>query len=427
MRPLILALLVLPSAPAFAAAQAANPVNLWSVPLSWQGGRLVAGTPVKLTGDRGLNSQPAFSPDGNALVFSAIRDTGRDARSDIWRIDLRTGAERRVTRTPENENSPTVNARGEYVAVRWVPATLFKEFGPWVYDSAGTPVRALLPGPDTTGYYTPLPDGRWALTRPKSRSFTIALFTPRAGSIVDVDSGVPALPAVRIPGANALSWVRLDSATARHELRRYDLASGRATSLGRTIPGRTAHAWVPGRNLVLMAKGNALYARATTGDTTWRPVATFDDPGLRHMAAYVVSPRGDRLIVTSPLRLPLAVALRDSLEAGRSATEVAAMLTAWREGGRLSGYDVSEAALGALADDRVTRRQPGGAVALHEAVVAAFPGSHRALTRLGDAQAAAGDSVTARATWRRALDANPRTTDEERRAAEALQRRLPSP
>lgn len=424
MRLLVLASLLVP---ALAVAQPTDPTNLWSIPLTWQGDRLVAGKPVKLTGDRGINSQPSFSPDGRAIVFSAIRDTGRDARSDIWRIDLATGAERRITRTPENENSPTVDVRGEYVAVRWVPATLFREYGPWVYDSAGIPLRAVLPGPDTTGYYTPLADGRWVLTRPRSRTFTIALFTPRTGSIVEIDSGVPALPAVRIPGADALSWVRIDSATAHHELRRYDLASGRITSLGPTLTGRTAHAWVPGRNVVLMAKGNVLYVRKAVGDTTWRVAATFDDPALGHMAAYVVGPRGDRLIVTSPLRLPLAVVLRDSLEAGRTGTEVAAMLSAWREGGRLAGYDVSEAALSALAADRGVRRRPAHAVALHQAIVAAFPTSYRALTRLGDAQAAAGDSVSARATWRRALDANPRSTDEDRQAADALRRRLPSP
>src|SRR5215218_5375196 len=160
------ALLLLIAAPLALRAQPApaNPTNLWSVPLEWHGDKVTVGTPVKLTGDRGLNSQPSFSPDGRVLVYSATRDTGRDARSDIWRIDLATGEERQVTHTPENENSPTLNAHGEYAAVRWVPATLFKEFGVWVYDSAGRPLHSVLPMPDTTGYYTPLPDGRWVLT-----------------------------------------------------------------------------------------------------------------------------------------------------------------------------------------------------------------------------------------------------------------------
>jgi dipeptidyl aminopeptidase/acylaminoacyl peptidase len=132
------------------------------------------GTPVKLTNDNGTNSQPSFSPDGHSVVFSATRDTGAEARSDIYRIDLATRAETRVTRTPENENSPTVNAAGEYVAVRWVPATLFREFGVWNYAADGAPTYWRASRPRYDRYYTPLGSGNYALTRPKSKTFTIA-------------------------------------------------------------------------------------------------------------------------------------------------------------------------------------------------------------------------------------------------------------
>jgi len=54
--------------------------------------------------------------------------------------------------------------------------TLFKEYGVWVYSLDGTPVRGVLRGPDTTGYYTPLDGGNYALTRPKSKTFTLGLF-----------------------------------------------------------------------------------------------------------------------------------------------------------------------------------------------------------------------------------------------------------
>ena len=33
------------------------------------------GTPRNLTSDRGRNSQPSFTPDGRAIVFSAVRDS----------------------------------------------------------------------------------------------------------------------------------------------------------------------------------------------------------------------------------------------------------------------------------------------------------------------------------------------------------------
>jgi hypothetical protein len=404
-------------------AQGPNPLNLWMVDLQWSGNRLSVGTPVKLTNDHGNNSQPAFTPDGRAIVFSAVRDTGGAARSDIYRIDLATRAETRVTRTPENENSPTVNERGEYVAVRWQPATLFKEFGPWVYAADGTPSRGVLRAPDTTGYYTPLPNGDYALTRPKSKSFTLGLFDARSGAIVDVDSGIPALPAQRIPGENALSYVRLDSADARHTIRRFDLATRRATTIGPTLVGRTAHAWVPGHRTMLMAKGNVLYAR-TAEETTWRAVATFDNPELRNATAYVVSPSGDRLILTSPKRLALATVLRDSLEAGRSGAAVAAMVTAWRGAGSVTGYDMTEGSIIALGDDRLQKKRNADAVALQTLATTLFPRSFRAFDRLGDAQRASGDDTAAIVSYRKSLELNPKSSDNERNAAAATERKI---
>lgn len=423
MKPYSLALMTLCAGSLSAGAQGPNPTNLWIVDLHWAGGRLAAGAPVKLTHDDGANSQPSFTPDGRAIVFSAQRDTGANARSDIYRIDLKTRAETRVTHTPENENSPTVNARGEYVAVRWQPATLFREFGVWTYAPDGTPTVGVLRGPDTTGYYTPLPNGDYALTRPKSKTFTLGLFDAKSGAIVDVDSGIPALPAQRIPGERALSYVRIDSAAAHNEIRRFDLVTRSVSSLGPTLPGRTAHAWVAGHRTIVMAKGNVLYARVAR-DTTWRAVATFDNPELRNATAYVVSQRGDKLILTSPKRLGLATVMRDSLEAGRSGSDVAAMVLSWRESRRLADLDVTEGPVSALGDDRLQKKKPADAVAMHLLAATLFPGSYRAMGRLGDAQRAIGDTTAAVASYRRALELNPRSTDAERAAATAVERKI---
>jgi hypothetical protein len=404
-------------------AQGPNPLNLWLVELKWEGNRLTAGTPVKLTTDNGSNSQPAFTPDGKAIVFSATRDTGANAHSDIYRMDLASRTETRVTNTPENENSPTVLPSGEYVAVRWVPATLFKEYGVWMYAPDGTPSRGVLPGPDTTGYYTPLDGGNYALTRPKSKTFTLGLFDAKTGAIVDVDSGIPALPAQRVPGERALTYVRIDSVDGKHTLRRIDLATRTARDLGPTLVGRTAHAWVAGRRTILMAKGSALYAR-TAVDPVWRRVATFDHPDLRNASAYVVSPQGDKLILTSAKRLNLATILRDSIEAGRSAREATALMLKMRDEGQLAGVDITEGPIGNLGDDRLQKKRFEDAVAIHTLATTLFPRSWRAFYRLGLAHEAAGNRTAAVEAYIKADPLNPRATDGERRAADSMQVRL---
>ncbi len=409
-------------------AQGPNPVNLWLVDLHWTGARLSVGTPVKLTHDDGINSQPAFTPDGRAIVFSAARDTGSAARSDIYRIDLRTRREVRVTNTPENENSPTVNARGEYLAIRWQPATLFKEFGLWRYAADGTPMAGVLRGPDTTGYYTPLTHGDYALTRPKAKSFTLGIFDATSGVIADVDSGIPALPAQRIPGARALSYVRIDTLGAHHVIRRLDLETRKISNLGPTLVGRTAHVWVPGHGTILMAKGNVLYLRTAT-DTTWRVAATFATPELRGATAYVVSPKGDKLVLTSPRRPSLATILRDSLEAGHSGADVSAIVMSWRAAGALGDVDVSEGPLSALGDDvRLQKKRAADALAIHMLATMLFPNSYRAFARLGDALRSTGDSSAAIGAYRKALELNPRSTDAERAAAAVLEKKVgPTP
>jgi dipeptidyl aminopeptidase/acylaminoacyl peptidase len=406
-----------------AAAQNPNPTNLWLVELKWENGRLTTTTPVKLTNDNGPNSQPSFSPDGKAVIFSATREGHDSSRSEIYRIDLATKTETRVTRTIENENSPTVNEKGEYLAVRWNPATLFKQYGVWVYNADGTPARGVLRGPDTTGYYTPLPNGNYALTRPKSKTFTLGLFDAQSGAIVDVDSGLPALPAVRIPGENALSYVQIDSVDAKHVIRRVDLATRRTSTIGRAVTGRTAHTWIPGRGTMLMAKGNQLYARAAN-ETLWRVVATFTDPDLRNASAYVVSAQGDKLILTSPKRLAVATMIRDSVENGMDLAQLVGTFLVLDRNGGLAGVDMNEGPISAFGDDRMQKKRFDQGLAVHVLATALFPRSWRAFSRLGNAQRTAGDSTQAVRSWSRALQLNPRGTDAEKAAADSLERRI---
>lgn len=350
-RGLILTGLLLPLAAALAQAPPQNPVNLFVAEVRQEGGTIRIGAPRNLTGDRGRNSQPAFTPDGHAIVFNATRDS--TGQGDVYRIDLTTGAESRVTRTPENENSPTIIETGELAVVRWVPATLFREWGPWIYDARGTPVRSVLPGPDTVGYYTQVDPRTWALMRPASRP-AVALFDVASGTTRDIDWPVANLPPQRIPGARAISYVRIDSA-GKNELRRFDLDGTRPSSLGPTVLGRRVHAWLPDGTL-LMGKGNTVYARKATGDTAWRAVARFAAPELQDIATYVVSPDGTRVILTSPKKPPLVTMLRDHVEAGGTMAEAVARARALRRTGGLDAWWVTEQDLTTLA---AARRQAG--------------------------------------------------------------------
>ena len=276
-------------------AQATVPVNLYAADLTYTGGSIHVGTPRKLTADRGINSQPSFTPDGKSILF--VRRDSANGQGDVFRIDLTTGAETRITSTPEMENSPTVLPDGRLMVIRWTPATLFKEWGPWIYEMSGTPVKGVLPGPDTVGYYVRLDSVSFAMMRPKSVG-AIAIFDTRNQTMTDYDFHPANLPPQKIPGQRAISYTRVDS-VGGNRIRRLDLVTHDTTEIAPAQPRRVVHAWTP-RGTILMGNGNAIFA-LTPPSKTWMQLASFTDPELQEINAYVVSPSGDKLILISPV------------------------------------------------------------------------------------------------------------------------------
>lgn len=71
------------------------------------------GRPVRLTEDRYLNTDPAWSPDGTMVVYAS--DRGGEFL-DLWVRDLRTGAERQVTWLSTSATSPAWSPDGRSIA-----------------------------------------------------------------------------------------------------------------------------------------------------------------------------------------------------------------------------------------------------------------------------------------------------------------------
>jgi TolB protein len=293
-------LLVAAAALSQASAQSSSAVNLYVADLSYDAqGAIHLSAPRKLTGDRGINSQPSFTSDGKSILF--VRRDSANGQGDVYRIDLSSGAESRVTSTPEMENSPTVTHDGKLMVIRWKPETLFREWGPWIYDMNGTPLEGVLPGPDTVGYYVHLDSTSYAMMRPKSTG-TIAIFDARNRTMTDYDFHPANLPPQKIPGQRAISYTRVDS-IGGNCIRRLDLVTHDTTGIAPALPRRVVHAWTP-RGTIIMGNGNAIFT-LTPPAKNWTQVASFADPGLQLINTYVVSPAGDKLILISPVSPPL--------------------------------------------------------------------------------------------------------------------------
>jgi TolB protein len=399
-------------------AQAPTIQNLYVADIRYDDGTISIGTPRKLTGDRGNNSQPSFTPDGKSILFVARRDT--TGQSDVYRIDLRSGFETQITHTPENENTPTVTPDGRLMVIRWVPATLFKEWGPWVYDMEGNPKEGVLPGPDTVGYYVRVDSVTIAMMRPRSRP-AVALFDTRKKTMTDYAWPVANLPPQLVPGRRAISFTQTDS-LGRNQIRMLDLRTMRSSLVTPALLGRTVHSWTP-KGFILMGKGNAIYATRPGAGASWKKVATMSQPDLQAISTYVVSPAGDKVILISALKPPFVQALRDSMQAGRAISDVIEQYRAGISGIEKS-YDVSEGALLGLADERLKKGKYTEAADVAGLATDVFPKSYDAQAALGEALARSGDKTGAITAYKRSLERNPRVTDDDKKAAEAADKAI---
>jgi len=71
------------------------------------------GTPKNLTHDAAFDTDPAWSPDGNWLVYTSDKAGGL---LQLWLRDMRTGTERQITHTPTQPISPTFSPDGTRIA-----------------------------------------------------------------------------------------------------------------------------------------------------------------------------------------------------------------------------------------------------------------------------------------------------------------------
>ncbi|HEY0955080.1 MAG TPA: hypothetical protein VGE36_10010 [Roseateles sp.] len=143
-RGLTQALLLIVALPAFAA-DAPPDVAVFVAKLDVKAGTITETR--NITPGKGSHFQPAFTPDGNAVVYAATRgDT-----NNIYRHDLRSGKTTAVTDTTEKLYSPTPLADGSgFSAIRVVtadPAYGIEMNGPslWRFGWDGKPVAPVVP------------------------------------------------------------------------------------------------------------------------------------------------------------------------------------------------------------------------------------------------------------------------------------------
>lgn len=247
-------------------------------------GRVELGEPLNVTARNGYDNQPCFAPDGGWFLYASADSSGH---TDVFRYAIDTGMTGRVTRTPEDEYSPTfLPGGGGFSSVRVESDGVTQRL--WRFDLDGTNPQLVLSDVDSVGYHAWL-DGN-----------TLALFivgNPHSLRVVDVRDGIEHTVATGVgrcvmgfPGSSDAVFTVVDR--NRGWFYRLERPSMRVERLYRMLDGSEDAAWTPSGRL-LMGLSDAIYVQDADSGTGWWRVGVFGDvEGLTRIA---VSPTGDHL------------------------------------------------------------------------------------------------------------------------------------
>ena len=279
-------------------ADAAPPdTDIYLAPLTVEDGTITVGKPENMTMSPGYDNQPAFTPEGDAVLFTSIRG---GKQTDIYRYDIGTRKTTRVTNTPESEYSPTVTPDRQHISVIRVESDQTQRL--WQFGRDGTNPELLLADIKPVGYHAWL-DGQ-----------TIALYVlgqPATLQIADRSSGKAEIVArdvgrslQHIPSSDAVSFVQREAPSKGGDppilwIRAFDLRMRQITELTRAVAGSTEAdlAWMPDGTL-LMVYQDTLYSWKL-GRRDWMNVADLGALGVHHVTRLAVSPRGDRIALVA--------------------------------------------------------------------------------------------------------------------------------
>ncbi len=187
--------------------------------ISGSGATVSFGAWKNVTQRAGYDNQPSFTPDSRSILYTVQSD----GQTDIYRHDLATGSNERVTSTAESEYSAAVMPGGDRFSAIRVEADSTQRL--WSFRMDGSAPELVLSDVAPVGYQA------WLDER------TLALFVlgrPSTLQIADSRTGEPQIRAHdigrslhRVPGRHAVSFIHRDGGVAT--IRSMDPHNGTAT------------------------------------------------------------------------------------------------------------------------------------------------------------------------------------------------------
>jgi hypothetical protein len=280
-----------PALPLLASQHTPNATQIYLAPLTVAAGAIEIGAPAVMTAKRGYVHQPAFAPDGGGLYFT-WRPEGSQA--DIWFHDLRSGEERPVTCTSEEEYGANVTPDRAALSVIHVGKDLSRTLA--VLGLDGTPRRALLPSLTMVGAYRWVDDHTVAVfVTSADGGSQLVLGDATTGKVDPVAEQVGAALAA-IPGTHAISY--FDNRAPDHSyLMRLDLDSHATARLVELPDGVDHVAWLADGSALVATGTRILRATPLAPGAAWHEVADLAGKLEGPIARLVVSDDQRRLAI----------------------------------------------------------------------------------------------------------------------------------
>jgi Tol biopolymer transport system component len=274
-----------------------NRVNLREVPATG-----AASGGVWLSRGLGMNRQPRYSPDGEWIVYSALRG----GNVDVWSLQPRTGAVRRLTDSPAVDYDPAFTPDGKHLIFS---SNRSGSYEIWMADADGSGARQVTHDGVDAENATATPDGTWIVyASADPKKFGIWKVRADGTQPTMLFSGLGEWPEVSPDGQYALfTFARLTEESAIKVVRISDGAPvpfsirlGATTRRVEQISGRAR--WMPDGKAIAFVSVNGEGSSGVfvqdfvpgrdTGSTR-RPLAGFDPDWVAE--TFAVSPDGKRI------------------------------------------------------------------------------------------------------------------------------------
>ena len=256
--------------------------------LVFQGVGVSVGKPANVTNNPGYDNQPFFLPDSSGLLFSSNRD---GKQTDIYRYDIASKRVIQITRTADNEYSPTVTPDGRtFSTVRGTEQRL------WRFDLDGADAGLAWAHRGLIGYHAWLSPFQIAafILGARGSPNTLELMDLRTGAADVIASNIGRSLHVR-PRRGTLSFVH--KAVNPWVISELDPATRKVGVITASIEGSEDLAWTPEGTIVMGSKSKLFIWREREG--RWIEIADLEKAGVREITRLAVSPDGKWIAIVS--------------------------------------------------------------------------------------------------------------------------------